>query len=683
MIDAASLGSTLLFLLAVGVCGWLAWPLAGLLLPGDGDRGYLAAKPLGWLLGSFAAWAASVAGVPFWRFGWVVGVAALAILFVFTRRRFVDPPPLVRILQWETAFAALLLCGVLIKGSAPDILGLEKFMDFGFINAALRSSAMPPPDPWWAGEPINYYYFGHVAAAWLIQLSRVPPDHGFNLMIALIFAFAAALSYRIVAGCLSARTPRVASACGVAAAALVTLGGNFHSVLYGPFRAFSPTSYDRDFFYPDSTRFVGFDPPTGDKGFTEMPGYGFAVGDLHAHVLNLPTAFLIVLILLRIVQREWRPERVGGVRLLEAGVLGLLFGFSAMCNSWDAASYAILMALAGLALLMRPGEEHRLALFGKLAGCGMLAVATAVLTAAPFLLSFKAIASGLRWSDGHTPLWQLAILYGHVALPCAVLLIGLFASPARRDGRWVAGALLAALAVCLVALPEIGYVKDIYGADHRRANTMFKLAFEAQPVAVMGGMILVGILLSSRRSAAALAACVLAVPLLAPLSYAENIYKGRVTPLRAHRFTLDGLGFVGRDRPDDAALIEWLRAQPPDRRILFLEAPGDSFTDSARLSAMSGVPTLLGWRGHEWLWRGDVGAVYGRGDRIAAFFRSKTLREACDFLLANGVTHLVVGDAERKSFPEMDEPLLRQLGPLVVQSGNSGIIKIDPASCRS
>jgi len=116
MIDAASLGSVFLFWLAIGACGLLAWPLAARLLPGDGDLGYLAAKPLGWLIGSYSAWLASYAGVPFWRFGWLAGVTALIVVFVACLKPVPALPRLPRILQWEAGFAAALLVGVLIKG---------------------------------------------------------------------------------------------------------------------------------------------------------------------------------------------------------------------------------------------------------------------------------------------------------------------------------------------------------------------------------------------------------------------------------------------------------------------------------------------------------------------------------------------------------------------------------------
>jgi uncharacterized membrane protein len=676
MIETASIVSIIQFWMAVTVCGLLAWPLAALLFPDDSDRGYLAAKPLGWLLGAYAAWLACVAGIPFWRFGWIVGLLALLAAFAAAFRYRPVLPGIIRVLQLEMGFGCVLLVGTLIRAATPDINGLEKFMDFGFVNAALRASAMPPPDMWWAGEPINYYYFGHVAAAWLIQLSGVPADHGFTLTVALIFALTALLAYRIVQGALVAGGQRIASACGAAAATLVVAGGNFHSVLYGPFRVFSPTSYERGYYFPDSTRFVGFDPATENKGFTEMPGYGFAVGDLHAHLLNLPVALLLVLVLVRIAQRA--ASGSAPIRAIDASALALLFGISTMCNSWDAISYGILMTLAGLAVLIQP-QRNRVKKFVALCVWGIAVVAGAALLAAPFLLNFKPISSTLEWTDERTPLWQLAALYAHLIVPACILGFGLL-TPMRGRPGWIAAAMLASLAIILIAIPEIAYVKDIYGHDHRRANTMFKFTFEAQPVGFLAGFILVGLLLGSRRIAVSLLGAMVAIPLLAPISYAEYSLGG-LRGMSTRQYTLDGLGFLDRQRPDDRPLLDWLRAQPPERRIVMVEASGDSFTEAARLSAMSGVPTLLGWSGHEWLWRGDPGMVFRRADEIAAFYRSKTVAEACAFVRSHGVTHVAIGSVEQEKFPDLDRTVFEQLGDVLVRSGNAMIVEIKSPNC--
>ncbi len=39
---------------------------------------------------------------------------------------------------------------------------------------------------------------------------------------------------------------------------------------------------------------------------------------------------------------------------------------------------------------------------------------------------------------------------------------------------------------------------------------------------------------------------------------------------------------------------------------MVLEANGDSYTGFERVSASTGLPTILGWYVHEWLWRNDT-----------------------------------------------------------------------------
>lgn len=681
MIDLASLASLASVWLALALCGWLAWPLASRLLPHDQDRGYLVAKPLGWLVGAYCAWLAGVLGMPFAQFGTLTGLAGLAIVCAVCLDRSVPLPPLPRILTWEFGFLVALLFGALIKARAPDIHGLEKFMDFGFFNAALRAQSMPPIDPWWAGEPINYYYFGHVAAAWVAQLARIPADHGFNLMVATVFAFAAVLSYRLVAGCLRTGSRHVATVSGLMAATLVTLGGNFHSVLYGALRPWSGSTLGRDYFYPDSTRFVGFDPSTGDKGFTEMPAYGFAVGDLHAHLINLPTGLLIAIVLSRIVQRVWSGRPDGGVRMLEAAILALLFAVCAMSNSWDAVSYGIMMALSGIALLFAPGYRRLQRALGSIAAAAFAAVAALAL-ATPFLLNFDPIASQIKISDGQTPLWQIAVIYGHVLAPFLAIIAGLFLARQQRP-EWTTAAVLGATAILLVALPEIAYVKDIYGDDHRRANTMFKFAFQAQPLAAIAGTLVVGLMLQNRRFLVALAGMAIAAPMLATLSYANALYGETLRGLNLRTFTLDGLDFIDKERPDDRALIEWLRAQPADRGSLMVEAPGDSFTDGSALSALSGFPSLVGWRGHETLWRGPDTPVYARADEVSAFYAAADQHDACAFIGRYGITHIALGTFEHKTWPDRSFQVLQRLGTVAVSSGNAMIIAVDPTRCDS
>jgi uncharacterized membrane protein len=176
-------------------------------------------------------------------------------------------------------------------------------------------------------------------------------------------------------------------------------------------------------------------------------------------------------------------------------------------------------------------------------------------------------------------------------------------------------------------------------------------------------------------------AVVLAIPVLAPLSYAGDTRGWLFGRLNATEITLDGLKFIDRSRAHDRPLVDWLRKQPADSQILLVEAPGDSFGESGRLSAMSGVPALLGWRGHERLWRGEATPVYERYDQISAFYNSTSLEQACAFVRQSHVTHVAIGTVERETFPGLSLEVLSQLGIVVAGSGDSVLIEVQSPNC--
>lgn len=666
----AEANEVLAWLLVLWAAGWLCRPLARLAMPGQGDDGVLTGLALGWTLGGFAPWCAAALGlIDFTRHGPAAAAAALGAAFLLARPRAPAPAlPLRRRLGLEGLALGLFGLGLVQRLAVPDLVGLEKFTDLAFLTAAMQATAMPFPDPWFAGEAVNYYHLGHATAALWGNLAGLPAHHAYQLAVATLFALTGALVWHLLHELLRARGAAVAAVAALAGTALVLLGGNGHSFLYQALRPWMPTPKP-EFFYPDSTRFIGFEPPTDDKAFTEFPAYGFLVGDLHAHLLATPLAFLVLALLLALLRRGWEADR--RPPLLPAGLLGWLLGVSYLTNAWDLAVSGLGAALAWALLLARQGGPWRGRL-DAMAAALLVAAAAAAATAAPFLATFRPFAAGLRLVEHRTPPWQLLVIYGFW-MPGVLALgwIGLRAG--RRMGPELAMALLVAgAALLLVALPEAVFVKDIYGADHARANTMFKLTFRAQPMLALAALAAAGWLARERgRGAAPAAGAVLALACL-PLAYAGWTLRGWPAGQ-----SLDGLRFLGEER----ALAEGLAELPLAPGESLVEAASDAFTQGARMATVTGRPSVLGWMGHEWLWRDDLDAALARQAALDRFYREDDPEARCRLIARHRVRYVVLGAAERERTPGLDEASVLALGREALRTPAGAVVEVDPRRC--
>ena len=101
-------------------------------------------------------------------------------------------------LEGEIVFTLFFLLWTYAAGFRPAAYGTEKFMDYGFMMAMMRSIELPAKDLWYAGEPINYYYGGQYFAVWLTKLTSTQVAQTYHLMRTLVAGFAFALPFTLV-----------------------------------------------------------------------------------------------------------------------------------------------------------------------------------------------------------------------------------------------------------------------------------------------------------------------------------------------------------------------------------------------------------------------------------------------------------------------------------------------------
>jgi uncharacterized membrane protein len=577
-------------------------------------------------------------------------------------------------------------------------------MNWAFINAALHSPALPPPDPWLAGYPINYYYFGHVVAAGLILFSGVDSAVGYNLMICQVVATSAVAVFILVRRLVvtfGQVIARYSWGIGVAGAALTVFGGNFHVVLFGIVRPLLLAAHllalpAATYHFPMSTRFIGYDPPTSDKTITEFPSYAIFTGELHAHLLNLPIDLALLFLCLTIVTARVSVSRglFGAASLpRKESILGhavtyaILLGIASISNTWDFPIYLLALGLflfaAEFQHLMNPVRASVLTLLGVTAE----AVAAIALTI-PFWRLFQPFAQGVTFPRYGSPFWQLAILYGNYAFigVSATLFLPRLLSKATRAARRaiLATAILFLLSIILLAIPEAVSIRDIYGADYLRANTMFKMSFQAYVMldiaSLLAATMVVWIQTNSRYRL--LWALGLALLLFPQLSYGWFIYDQFIRPPAGKWLTLNGELFLAEHKMRDWDIVAYLDKHRPAPGEAILEASGDSYTEAARISTATGIPTVLGWHVHEWLWRGTPAIGQQRAEEITKFYKSSDQSWRRNFIKRYRIRYIVVGSVEQRRYGTFDRLSLSQLGVVVLGSLDD-VFLVEVTPCES
>ncbi len=256
----------------------------------------------------------------------------------------------------------------------------------------------------------------------------------------------------------------------------------------------------------------------------------------------------------------------------------------------------------------------------------------------------------------------------------AIVSVAAFSAAQRvRLGREPAAAftlLLLAMAFYLLVGAELFYVVDSFGGGLRRMNTVFKIYYQAWLLLALAGAYGLYFWRSHRprvgpgpdghtglgRWALRLGdyAWIAAVALLLVASayYPVGAVLDRTGLLRpGHTLednTLDGLRFIQAGNPGEYAAIRWLRDEASWGRIV--EAVGDDYSDYGRISAATGLPTVLGWKGHELQWRGSSRSFEGREEDVARIYESDDAEEVRQLLEWYDVRYVYLGRRERAEY---------------------------------
>jgi YYY domain-containing protein len=454
----------------------------------------------------------------------------------------------------------------------------------------------------------------------------------------------------------------------------------------------------------------------------EFPFFSFLLGDMHPHVLGLPFVLLALGLALNLL---WSEEEASWWQMV---LLGVCIGGLGFLNSWDLPIYflicvvayalatrgrldgfgrrwivevglfaVVLMALSfvlylpfwiglrsqaggiGLVVLVKTQLHQYLIMFGI-----FIYVITAFLGYELWRTAKAVRTDGERGRVRHwaftgaaalvvVPLAALLVLVKLYLVALLVLLIGAGCAVFwQRLRSFSIGSLTSSatfvLILILVALlltfsVEFVFLRDTFGT---RMNTVFKFYYQAWVlfgISSAFGIYYLGPWLGGRRrvlSSVWLAGFV-------PLSLASMVYPVLATHNKTGGFagppTLDGMVHLEGAYGDDLAAIRWLRANVEGAPVI-LEATGGEYTYYGRVSTHTGLPSVLGWGGHELQWRGNYEEPGKREPDIETLYESADVGRTAALLEEYDIHYVYIGDLERLTY-DVNQSVLRKFEVLM------------------
>ncbi len=662
---AAQLVAVLLWLLIFGGAGAAAWVLLLPLLRSWPDAGAGLALTTAWMALAWLLWigsevgiwpASAVAATVLWLL--LLGAGAWRALVIRRTLAVVWRARWRRILAVLGVTAAVGILFLVVRAFNPAIYWGEKPMDLSFLKAFLRATAWPPGEPWMAGMPLHYYYFGEVLAATPMKIAGACAAVGYNLMAATVPALATA----VLASFGLAMAARRRAAAAVLLPLLIVLTGNLAWPWLIPMlrahRYF-------DLWWATSRVIPGF-------AIDEYPLWTALFADLHAHFLALPV------LLTALAWGYWTVHLGRARRWVPASVLtGMAVAVLAATNPWDV---LVLTAALGVGALTASGRPWK----GQLRLA--LAALVSVAAAAPFLVELVAwLAAGVGGrglfltQQDFAPAWAVLRHFG-------VFLLPLIAAAVLSGGWWLLGALplagagvvaglgfhssAAALGLALaplfaaawagtrdrglrLAFSMAGLGMLVVAAAERftlidRMNTLFKTY---NGVWILLAVALALILLRGAGWPRRLA-LLLWIPLeiVGLANIPLGIYQGWTQPKAVSpRPTLDGEAYLGKDDPQTAFAASILNAaaRPGD---VIAEAAGPAYQEYTRMAMHTGCATVVGWEWHLQQRGQDQREIAARRHDLQILYGGSDPARRRAVLDRYRVRWIVLGDLERRAY---------------------------------
>lgn len=633
-LSALELSGLVFWYYLISLLGLLLFPVIKEGFKGLSDGGYGLSKLLGLLLLFYLNWVGTNLGIlNFSSPGLSFSLLLLMVIPHFIVKKENDLLDLIshystHIIKVELIFFFLFSIYLCIYSLHPELFWGEKPMDFTLFNFGLRNDSLPFLDPWFAGRPIKYYYWGYYIFSSLAKMSGVAGEVGYALALASTAGLFGTALYTL---CLYLCKKRWLALGGALFIPLASNVKAFWSIVFGE------AKFDISYFWSSTRVFE-------QMSFAEYPSWSFLFADLHPHVMSYPFVILMMVCLFYGISKvwcdfSWRHHR----HFLFFHALS--FGALLAINTWDFIIYTLFNSFVFLMTLKVWKSRKAWIMFASVHVLGLILFFPMVLTLNKGTPTKIALWSGkvnslfshfehhgLWWMIGLTMVFPVFFLH-------------------RKRIRW--SVVFQSLGFRLICSSLVIGILAEFFIFHDRVNTIFKvftnLYIWAGLAAMIGLRYFKYYLRKNSTIPFALFALVLInASLLGTLFNMKAVTNYR--PFGMQGSGLKGSAYLKKSNPGDYAIIEWIRSHIKGTPVL-VERYSRSFDhQSTRISMHTGVPTYLGWDNHVFLRGASWKEINKRKRDIDYIFSSSDPLKVYELMVKKGMNFLVVGNLERKYY---------------------------------
>ncbi len=546
----------------------------------------------------------------------------------------------------------------------------EALMDLAFLSASIRTPSLPMYDPWLSGFVANYYYFGHFLWGSLSMLSFMPPEYCVNYGAALTLAMVFSASYGFL------RKMKVGKWTSLLGSFFITFSGTPYTffwivtyILHGSLPNLAhPWKYFNVFWHLAPAYMI--------PGATvHTPAIDFLQREFHENFIVIP--YLISYIsLIAEIRRErkgffWIVPFLGAFFPMDSWVLPIATLFTWLTLGVISIPWTFLSLIFYLPYYFSLQYKPGLGFIPP--GCSAIPSVPIWAFATFFSLQLLVI-FGYLFLKRKDRKSLIALIFAGVAgvafyftryHPLLLALPLLVYFGIKRDEERIPRFLIF-VSILFIVFCEFFYVKDIYSlygpSQYSRFNTIFKIYEPCWIMLSLSSFVLLvrgfDSLKKNRKKIFRGVFAASVVLALISLSYFPAAYLGdKYAPYCFDAIDKGRFGLNSVEYLSNLDGMYFLRKMPPG---VILEgvgkSPGYSYSPFGRVSAVTGMPEVLGWGGHEETWRGMkpqiIKEVSDRYYAILSFYLDPSEQKLKELYQEYHVKYVFFGELEEKMIEE-------------------------------